>query len=99
MATEPDRLYVRSHTSRDLLQSAGLFKNEHLVVWEYVSNGLQYQDPGSSPIVRVRLDNAKKRITIADNGRGMKLSDLENFFLMHGENLERKQGRTGQADV
>ena len=97
MATEPDRLYVRSHTSRDLLQSAGLFKNEHLVVWEYVSNGLQYQDPGSSPIVRVRLDNAKKRITIADNGRGMKLSDLENFFLMHGENLERKQGRTGRG--
>ena len=65
------QLEVRSHVSRDLLQSAGMFKNERLVVWEYVSNGLEYVDPGTSPIVKVRLDSKRNRITIADNGRGM----------------------------
>ncbi len=38
-------LRVRSHVGRDLLQSAALFKHEHSVVWEYVSNGLEYKDP------------------------------------------------------
>ena len=31
---------VTTHVGRDLLQSAALFKHEHSVVWEYVSNGL-----------------------------------------------------------
>ena len=48
-------LHVRSHVSRDLLQTAALFKNERQVAWEYVSNGLQYVDPGTSPVVRVPI--------------------------------------------
>jgi len=95
--TADKKLYVKSHVSRDLLQSAALFKNEHLVVWEYVSNGLQYVDPDVSPIVRVRLDNVNKRITIIDNGRGMTFADLQNFFVMHGENVDRKAGRAGRG--
>ena len=50
-------LEVRSHVSRDLLQSAAMFKNERLVVWEYVANGLQYVDSDVVPVVRVRLDS------------------------------------------
>ena len=38
-------LKVTSHVGRDLLQSAQLFRHEHAVAWEYVSNGLQYKDP------------------------------------------------------
>jgi hypothetical protein len=49
-------LVVRSHVARDLLQTAGLFKNDQLVVWEYVVNGLQYVDPGTNPAVRVTID-------------------------------------------
>jgi hypothetical protein len=90
-------LTVRSHVARDLLQSAAMFKNERLVVWEYVSNGLDYVDPGTSPQVRVKLDNKRKRITIEDNGRGMDWVGLQNFFLMHGENVDRKQGRPGRG--
>jgi hypothetical protein len=91
------QLQVRSHVARDLLQSAGLFKNERLVVWEYVSNGLEYVDPGTSPTVKVRLDSKRHRITVEDNGRGMDAEGLANFFVMHGENIDRKAGRPGRG--
>lgn len=91
------KVHVTSHVSRDLLQSAGMFRNERLVVWEYVSNSLDYVDPGTSPIVRVRMDAKKHRIIFEDNGRGMDLAGLSNFFRMHGENVDRKSGRGGRG--
>lgn len=97
MTSSTEELYVRTHVSRDLLQSAGLFKNEHLVVWEYVSNGLQYVDGGTNPVVRVKLDSKGRRISVEDNGRGMSFSDLQNFFVMHGENVDRKAGHVGRG--
>lgn len=93
----PSRLVVRSHVARDLLQSAALFRNEKLAVWEYVSNSLQYVDPGVQPEVHVTLDSRGRRIVIADNGRGMDFADLQNFFVMHGENLDRRAGRSGRG--
>ncbi|MBI3493002.1 MAG: ATP-binding protein [Acidobacteria bacterium] len=96
MATEP-KIFVRSHVARDLLQNAVLFKTDKLVVWEYVSNSLQYVDPGTNPVVRVMLDSKNKRITVSDNGRGMDLGGLRNFFVMHGENVDRKEGRAGRG--
>jgi hypothetical protein len=97
MGDAGDQIFVRSHTARDLLQSAALFKTDKLVVWEYVSNGLEYVDPGTSPFVRVRLDSRNKRIVVSDNGRGMNWADLQNFFIMHGENVDRKRGRPGRG--
>jgi Histidine kinase-, DNA gyrase B-, and HSP90-like ATPase len=90
-------LKVTSHVGRDLLQSAQLFRHEHAVVWEYVSNGLQYKDTGTRPTVVVKIDPKAKRIQIADNGRGMLIEDLQRYFQMHGENLDRKQGRPGRG--
>jgi hypothetical protein len=90
-------LKVTSHVGRDLLQSADLFRHEHSVVWEYVSNGLQYKDSGTKPTVIVNIDAKAKRIQIRDNGRGMLLADLQRYFQMHGENLDRKQGRPGRG--
>ena len=90
-------LKIRTHVARDLLQSSALFKAEHQVVWEYVSNGLQYTDDGAAAIVRVRVEQKKKRISIQDNGSGMLWTDLENFFVMHGENQERRKGRPGRG--
>lgn len=95
VSTVSDRIVVKSHVARDLLQNAALFKTDHLVVWEYVANGLQYVDSGVNPIVRVTLDSRERRITVSDNGRGMDWSGLQNFFVMHGENQERKLGRPG----
>ncbi len=92
-----DQIFVRSHVARDLLQNAALFKTDKLVVWEYVANGLQYVDPGTNPVVKVLLDSKKKRITIVDNGRGMDWQGLRNFFIMHGENIDRKEGRPGRG--
>jgi len=92
-----EQIVVVTHVGRDLLQSAAVFKHERLVVWEYVSNGLQYIDTGVSPIVRVTIDSKAKKITVSDNGRGMSWSDLRNFFVMHGENVDRKQGRPGRG--
>ena len=90
-------LKVKSHIGRDLLQSAALFKHEWQVAWEYVSNGLQYVDPNISPVVTVNIDQGKKQITVKDNGRGMNLSDLQNYFTMHGENIDTKAGRPGRG--
>jgi len=90
-------IFVKSHVSRDLLQNAALFKTDKLVVWEYVSNGLDYVDRGTNPTVSVKLDSKNHRIVIIDNGRGMDWNGLQNFFLMHGENLDRKGGRAGRG--
>src|SRR5438477_2601136 len=90
-----EQLFVKSHVARDLLQTAGLFKNERLAVWEYVANSLQYAD--LPPMVRVTVDSRSRRISIADNGRGLNWDGLRNFFVMHGENQERKAGRPGRG--
>jgi len=90
-------IFVKSHVGRDLLQNAALFKTDKLVIWEYVANGLQYVDPGTSPTVYVRLDSKGRTIRISDNGRGMTLEGLQNFFVMHGENLDRKSGAPGRG--
>ena len=90
-------LKVTSHVGRDLLQSAQLFRHEHSVVWEYVSNGLQYKDPATKPTVVVKVDPKARKIQISDNGRGMLIEDLEHYFQMHGENLDRKRGRPGRG--
>ncbi|HVS33957.1 MAG TPA: ATP-binding protein, partial [Gemmataceae bacterium] len=97
MSEPREKLVVRSHVARDLLQTAGLFKNERLAVWEYVANGLQYVDAGVNSVVKVLVDPRRKRITIQDNGRGMDWSALRNFFVMHGENLDRKEGKAGRG--
>lgn len=97
MGVAGDQIVVRSHVARDLLQNAALFKTDKLVVWEYVANGLQYIDSGTNPVVKVVLDSKKKKIVIKDNGRGMDWAGLGNFFVMHGENIDRKEGRPGRG--
>ena len=97
MTNQTSTLKVKSHIGRDLLQSAALFKHEWQVAWEYVSNGLQYVNPGVPPVVTVNIDQSQKRMTIKDNGRGMNFLDLENYFTMHGENIDTKAGRPGRG--
>lgn len=91
------QIFVRSHVARDLLQNAALFKTDKLVVWEYVSNGLEYIDEGTNPIVKVTLDSKNKKFMVEDNGRGMDWIGLKNFFIMHGENIDRLKGKPGRG--
>lgn len=90
-------LKVTSHVGRDLLQSAALFKHEHMVVWEYVSNGLEYVDAEVRPVVQVTVDAQARRIVVRDNGRGMTSEDLHRYFQMHGENIDRRKGLAGRG--
>ena len=90
-------LKVTSHVARDLLSSAAAFKNEAAAVWEYVANSLQYLDPGVSPVVQITVETGERWIRISDNGRGMSVDDLQHFFTMHGENIERLAGRPGRG--
>lgn len=92
-----DDLHVTTHVGRDLLQSASLFKHEHSVAWEYVSNGLEYIDPGVSPVVHVTVDTKKRKMSVQDNGRGMTFDDLRRYFQMHGENIDRRKGKPGRG--
>lgn len=96
-ASAEGEIYVKSHVARDLLQNAALFKTDKLVIWEYVSNGLEYIDDGTNPIVKVTLDSKAKRVVIDDNGRGMDWKGLRNFFIMHGENIDRAKGKPGRG--
>jgi len=96
MATE-QALSVVTDSARDLLQSADFFSTEKLVAWEYISNGLQYVDAGTSPRVDVVVDTKQKRMVVSDYGSGMNLAGLKNFFVMHGENVERKRGKPGRG--
>jgi len=91
------QLKVTSHVGRDLLASAASFKNEAVVAWEYVVNGLQYVDSGVAPKVQVTILPNNKGILIDDNGQGMDEARLMHFFQMHGENLERRAGRAGRG--
>ena len=81
-------LKYKTNTARAILGAAGLFKYAHQVVWEYVSNELQYRDKSIKAKIFVKLE--KDKMQISGNGSGMNYKDLENFFTLHGENLERK---------
>ncbi len=95
MIKNPD-LKVKTHVGRDLLQSAALFKTDKHVIWEYVANSLQYIDAGTVPHIVVKT-HKKNKISIQDNGRGMDWQGLANFFIMHGENIDKKQGKAGRG--
>jgi hypothetical protein len=86
-----DNILVTSHVSRDFLQSAAVFNTLPKVVWEYVSNSLD--NPNDNNFVGVVVNIMDNRIEIIDNGRGMNRTELNNFFQMHGENLNRKKGK------
>jgi hypothetical protein len=89
---EPTSLQVTSHIARDLLQNAAYFSALPKAVAEYVTNAIDSAEPGTP--VRCEVLIHEQEITISDNGSGMTYTELSNFFQMHGENIQRKRGRT-----
>ncbi len=88
-------LSYKTNTARAILSSADLFRYPQHVVWEYVTNEIQYRDKGIKPKIYVRVNGEK--ISIYGNGSGMGIEDLKNFFTLHGENLDRKKGNPGRG--
>lgn len=76
--------------TRALVQASASFGGPHVVLWEYVVNGLSYQTKGNTPTVEVKIQ--KDSIEIVDNGRGMDKDDLVNFFKGYAENKDRIEG-------
>lgn len=82
---------VTSHVSRDFLQNAAYFNTMPKIVWEYVANSLDAAEDNVLPAVDVDLTS--NYLTMRDNGCGMTREELNNFFQMHGINIQRKQGK------
>lgn len=72
-------ILVRSHVARDLLQSAALFKTDRLVLCEYISNGLQYVEPGTIPQIRVKLDKKTSALQFRTMGAAWTGQDWKIF--------------------
>ena len=89
---EKPRLKVTSHVARDLLQNATYFNALPKVVAEYVTNAIDSAEPGKPVHCEVTITDGE--LSIADDGSGMTFAELSNFFQMHGENIQRKRGRT-----
>ena len=87
------KLTVTSHVSRDFLQNAAYFNTLPKVIWEYVSNSLDNGKENIPITVAVTVSKEDDSLIIADNGSGMSRDDLEHFFTMHGENVQRKKGK------
>ncbi len=81
---------VSTHVARDFLQNAAYFNTLPKVVWEYVSNSLDNAREGQPINVVVDILGS---IRIADDAMGMSRRDLQNFFQMHAENLQRLRGK------
>lgn len=89
--TKNKSIEVTSHISRDFLQNAAYFNTMPKLVWEYVANSLDAAKE-NEPVVII-VDITSNYVTVSDNGIGMSRNDLENFFKMHGENIQRKKGK------
>ncbi len=87
------KIAVKSHVSRDFLQNASYFNTLPKVVWEYVSNSLDNGKDDVLATVAVDIRREDGVLIIADNGNGMSREDLERFFTMHGENIQRSRGK------
>jgi hypothetical protein len=84
-------IVVQSHVARDFLQNAAYFSSVPKVVWEYVSNSLDNAEEGKS--VEVVAELSGDLIRVSDNAAGMSRKELQNFFMMHGENIQRSRGK------
>lgn len=84
-------IQVRSHVARDFLQSSAYFNTVAKIVWEYVSNSLD--NPRGNQAVHCRVQIGGGKVVIEDDARGMSREDLERFFTMHGENVQRAAGK------
>lgn len=80
---------IKFNKGRTLFSAADSFRNIPAVIWENIINSLGYGEKGKSPEVVVTM--SKDLITFVDNGRGMNLSDLENYFSAHAENKDVKE--------
>tara|TARA_B100000686_G_C16798892_1_gene984431 strand:- start:2896 stop:4560 length:1665 start_codon:yes stop_codon:yes gene_type:complete len=95
--SKENTLPITSNTARAFLQNANQFGTLDKAVWEYVANSLQYIDKGTTPNVKVKVNQSKKTITISDNGSGMSEDGLKTFLTLHARNERERQGQAGRG--
>ena len=81
-------IIVTSHVARDFLQNSAYFNTMPKLIWEYVANSLDAADEGETAVVTVEITS--NFVKISDTGRGTSRQELNNFFQMHGENIQKK---------
>lgn len=89
-AVAPGQIVAIAHAGRSILSSATTFADAGAAVWEYVINGIEYNN-SDTPCVDVTF--GADEIVITDNGRGMDLPDLQRFITYAEQNADRAQGR------
>lgn len=83
----PETLHV---VSGDEMQILELLQN-------LIANGLKYHRPGIAPEITIRsrrTETGSVRVTVADNGIGIRTADCETVFLMF-KRLDDARGREG----
>src|SRR5438128_807170 len=48
-------------------------------------------------VVKIPLEKKNKKVSNGGQWSGMDWAGLQNFFVMHGENIDRKEGRPGRG--
>ncbi len=95
------QLVLKSDVSNDLKQNADQIGSVAKALTEFVWNSVQYQPEGQAAEVVVTITRNRtggiEEVSIADNGRGMSVSDLQTFFTMHAENRDRLLGKVGRG--
>lgn len=95
------QLVLKSDVSNDLKQNADQIGSVAKALTEFVWNSVQYQPEGQAAEVVLTITRNRTggigEIFIADNGRGMSVSDLQIFFTMHAENRDRLLGKVGRG--
>ncbi len=82
---------------KSLIQKLGLtgYRTEQAIA-ELVDNSIDARIPGKIEQIDIRLDFEKKTITVADNGQGMNLKELQDALTIAKETKEgEKLGRFG----
>ena len=78
--------------------AANLFKHPHTVIWEYVTNEIQYREKGTKPEVHVIIEEDK--IIIKGNGEGMDMLGLKiSLHYMEKINTEKRVDQAGENMV
>ena len=78
-----------TNTARAILGASALCKNPHTVIWEYVTNEIQYREKGIKPEVHVILE--KDKIIIKGNGEGMDVEGPKNLHCMEKIKIAKKK--------
>ena len=98
MSQTTDEIYVKSSCCPRSVAERRPVQNRQACSLGVCLEWASVRESGHEPSRESNNSTASnKKIVITDNGRGMDWAGLQNFFVMHGENVDRKEGRPGRG--